>query len=324
MPSALGIALGVPPLGGDVPSLDFTVTTTSSPETVTLQQITPSGADVTVDWGDGNSTVIADGNTGTTTHDYATAGTYEISISNAPIITSVDLRGTGFVIDTANFRGLPRNLDILTLYNMNVGSVFDSSDFAGSTPSTSLLLYFSQAGTYTFDSSDFAGSTPSTNLRLRFLQAGTYTFDSADFAGSTPSTNLLLRFLQAGTYTFDSADFAGSTPSTYLWMEFDDTTLTTTTTQAFWGSGVVRAVASPTVKLGLTQAQVDDVLLGIYDDFANRTASNGTLDVSGNNASPSGTLQAQCPPTTGKEAAHELVNDSCAVSGNHYAAVTIN
>jgi len=281
-----------------VPSLDFTVTTTSSPETVTLQQITPSGADVTVDWGDGNSTVIADGNTGTTTHDYATAGTYEISISNAPIITSVDLRGTGFVIDTANFRGLPRNLDILTLYNMNVGSVFDSSDFAGSTPSTSLLLYFSQAGTYTFDSSDFAGSTPSTNLRLRFLQAGTYTFDSADFAGSTPST--------------------------YLWMEFDDTTLTTTTTQAFWGSGVVRAVASPTVKLGLTQAQVDDVLLGIYDDFANRTASNGTLDVSGNNASPSGTLQAQCPPTTGKEAAHELVNDSCAVSGNHYAAVTIN
>jgi hypothetical protein len=298
MPSALGIALGVPPLGGDVPSLDFTVTTTSSPETVTLQQITPSGADVTVDWGDGNSTVIADGNTGTTTHDYATAGTYEISISNAPIITSVDLRGTGFVIDTANFRGLPRNLDILTLYNMNVGSVFDSSDFAGSTPSTSLLLYFSQAGTYTFDSSDFAGSTPSTNLRLRFLQAGTYTFDSADFAGSTPST--------------------------YLWMEFDDTTLTTTTTQAFWGSGVVRAVASPTVKLGLTQAQVDDVLLGIYDDFANRTASNGTLDVSGNNASPSGTLQAQCPPTTGKEAAHELVNDSCAVSGNHYAAVTIN
>jgi hypothetical protein len=73
----------------------------------------------------------------------------------------------------------------------------------------------------------------------------------------------------------------------------------------------------------LSQAQVDAVLLGIYDAFPNRTSSNGTLNISTTNAAPSGTLQAACPPTTGKEAAYELVNDSCGVSGKHYAAVTI-
>ena len=74
----------------------------------------------------------------------------------------------------------------------------------------------------------------------------------------------------------------------------------------------------------LSQAQVDSVLLTqLYAAFSTRTATNGTVDLLGvGNAAPSGVLQAACPPTTGKEAAFELVNDSCGTSANHWASVT--
>jgi len=80
--------------------------------------------------------------------------------------------------------------------------------------------------------------------------------------------------------------------------------------------------------LGLLQATVDAILYDIYAGFASRTASNGTINVGGSNAAPSGTYQAAsaCPVTDGtdgKEVAHELVNDGCGVSANHWATVTI-
>jgi hypothetical protein len=74
----------------------------------------------------------------------------------------------------------------------------------------------------------------------------------------------------------------------------------------------------------LSQAQVDLVLSKLYAAFPTRTAVNGTITVAGTNAAPSGILQAACPPTTGKEYAYELKNDSCAVSANHWTTVTTN
>ena len=74
----------------------------------------------------------------------------------------------------------------------------------------------------------------------------------------------------------------------------------------------------------LTQVQVDAVLTGLYSAFATRTATGGTINVGGNNAAPSGVLQAMCPPTTGKERAYELVNDSCGINPTKkWATVTI-
>ena len=64
----------------------------------------------------------------------------------------------------------------------------------------------------------------------------------------------------------------------------------------------------------LTQAQVDAVLQGLYASFATRTVANGTINVAGNNAAPSGTYQAHCPPVAGKEWAYELTHDSCNVN----------
>lgn len=307
---------------GVTPMTAITAVTTGA-QTLTLQQLTPTGGDCVVDWGDGSAlSTITDGNTGTTTHDYAGAGTYQVTVSNPHLLTAIDLRDAKILLDTSKMGGIvPANLEQLRFDSPAAGSVFSSAHFTGATISREFRIYMNNAGTYTFDSAHFAGSDPSNIMYLLFNQAGTYTFDSADFAGATPDTSLYIYFNQAGTYTFDSAHFATAQPASNLTFLLHSSA-TTTIAQADW-NGIARKAASPNIQMGLDQTEVDAVLLGIYDDFANRTASNGTLNVAGSNAAPSGTLQAQCPPTTGKEAAYELVNDSCGVSSNQYAAVTI-
>jgi len=76
--------------------------------------------------------------------------------------------------------------------------------------------------------------------------------------------------------------------------------------------------------MGLTQSEVDTILLGFYDAFPSKTNAGGTINLNGSgNAAPSGTYAAQCPPTTGKNAAYELINDSCSVSPNHWATINV-
>ena len=74
------------------PALHLTATTTSSPQTVTIQRLTPS-VDTTIDWGDGSAPVtIVAGFAGTLTRSYATPGTYPIRVANADALTHVDIR----------------------------------------------------------------------------------------------------------------------------------------------------------------------------------------------------------------------------------------
>ena len=61
----------------------------------------------------------------------------------------------------------------------------------------------------------------------------------------------------------------------------------------------------------LTQANVDAVLLSVYNRRMAFTFATPILLIHGTNAAPSGVYGAMCPPTTGKEYAFELVNDSC-------------
>lgn len=62
---------------------------------------------------------------------------------------------------------------------------------------------------------------------------------------------------------------------------------------------------------GLLQANVDAVLLSVYNRRMAFVNAAPELNVGGTNLAPNGIYQAQCPPTTGKEYAFELVNDSC-------------
>jgi hypothetical protein len=74
-------------------------------------------------------------------------------------------------------------------------------------------------------------------------------------------------------------------------------------------------------------AQVDAILLDLYTAAQSRTsASAWSLNISGGtNGAPSGTYEATCPPTTGKSAAYELINDSCGViaAGKEMASITV-
>jgi len=76
--------------------------------------------------------------------------------------------------------------------------------------------------------------------------------------------------------------------------------------------------------MGLTQTEVDAILLGLWDAFPLKTNTGGTINLNGTgNAAPSGTYAAQCPPTTGKNAAYELINDSCGVSSKHWSTINV-
>jgi len=60
---------------------------------------------------------------------------------------------------------------------------------------------------------------------------------------------------------------------------------------------------------GLSQAAVDQICLGIYNNRANFTYATPALNIGGTNAAPSGIYQDATPPTTGKEYIYKLVND---------------
>ena len=111
------------------------------------------------------------------------------------------------------------------------------------------------------------------------------TFDSADVSAWRPSEFRLFSMPSGYSFTLAAADFSAWTSTANLQMQGN----------------------------ALTQAQVDAVLLGLYTAAQSRTVTGGSMNLSGSNAAPSGVYAAECPPTTGKAAAYELLTDSCGV-----------
>jgi len=344
-------------------TLQLTATTAAPGATVTLQRITPTGAGVVVNWGDTSTSNIANGNTGTTTHVYASAGTYAITITNPVILTYIDLRDAQLSINSATLV----SCTALTGLRVEISGTFNSTHISAM-PLTLLSIVWGVAGTYTFNSTHIS-AMPLTNLTLNIYVAGTYTFNSTHISAMA-LTNLTLNIYVAGTYTFNSTHISAmalislsatmAVAGTYTFNSthisamalillylnlpvigtytFDSahvvasTTITNITVvlhatntfsvaQADWAG--FPACNTIRVEAALTQTEVNDILLGLYAGFATKTVTGGTIDLLGqSNAAPSGVLQAQCPPTTGYEAAYELVNDSCGVSTKHWVSVT--
>ena len=275
-----------------------------------------------------NSAYIADMPLTSLTLYLEVAGTYTFDsghISSMPLTylyMRLSAAGT-YTFDSSHISSMALTYLYLRLYA--AGTYTFNSSHIGSMPLTTLDLYLPAAGTYTFNSSHI-GSMALTILSLHLPAAGTYTFNSSHIS-SMALTYLYLYLDAAGTYTFDSSHIS-SMALTYLYLYLDAASTTTTIARADWGGVVLRGAQYSTIQMGLDATEVSNVLLGIYDMVSSgaRTATGGTLNVAGSNAAPSGVLQAACPPTTGKEAAYELVNDTCNVipAGEEYAAVTIN
>ena len=312
--------------------LQLSAVTSGAGQTVTLQRITPTGAAVTVNWGDGSTSSIANGNTGTTTHVYASAGTYAITISNPAILTYVDLRDTKLSFNSSTLV----NCTALAALRIEVGGIFNSYHLVA-LPLTFLAVSLTIAGTYTFNSAHIAAMAL-TFLSVRILTAGTCTFDSAHIAAMA-LTSLDCTISIAGTYTFNSAHIAAmaltflsvnmQVEGTYTFNSAHiaamatlagftvvlHTTNTTAIARADWDG--FPALTTLRFEAGLSSAKLTDIGLGLHDGLATRTAVNGTIDLVGqSNLAPTGVSpgSAECPPTTGYNAFYELVNDSCAVN----------
>ena len=275
--------------------LNLTATTASDGQTVTIQQLTPTGGSLRVYWGDGATSFITNGYTGTITHVYAAAGVYGIQVMGAQRITAVDLRDAKLGgLNTAQLRG---NRITYWYVKTITGSTIRSADMVAWRPS-SWCLYSLPAGTYNIASADMTAWRPTTWYMFS-MPAGTYNISSADMTAWRPS-NWVLFSMPAGTYTFAAACMRTWAAATEIRCD----------------------------GLGLSQATVNAILYDIYAGFADRTGTGGTINVGGSNAAPSGTFQAaaSCPvtdATPGKEVAWELLNDTCNVSAKHWTTVTV-
>ena len=136
---------------------------------------------------------------------------------------------------------------------------------------------------------------------------GTYTIDSSDLTSWQPTTWRVYSMPAGGTYAIDTGDMAA-------WLSLNWRTYSMPA-----GSVVISAntfdnwVGNISVYLNdnsLSQEMVDLALASLWAMFPSRTATAGGVSIGGTNAAPSGLLQAANPPTTGKEYAYELVNDS--------------
>ena len=146
--------------------------------------------------------------------------------------------------------------------------------------------------------------------------------DSVDLAHLRLSSTLFLLFTQAGTYSINSSHFAAYTLSTQLYLYFNTSSLTKTIAAVDF-DGFIR-VPTVQIEMGLTATEVSNILLGFYGALASKTNTGGTIGLAGNgNAAPTGTYQAQVPPTTGKEAAYELLNDSGGITAKEWATITV-
>ena len=199
-------------VGGQPNILTLVATTVGINQTVTIAQLTPVGVNCTVIWGDGtaNST-IANGYTGTTTHVYAAANAYKISINNAKSITQIKLNDA----QLGSFNtGQLRNSQI-TYFNVTAitNSIIRSSDMSAWRPTTWYLSSM-PTGTYNIASSDMSAWRP-TNWYLYGMPTGTYNIASSDMHNWSITGNWELYNMPTGTYNIASSDMSAWRPTTW-------------------------------------------------------------------------------------------------------------
>ena len=149
------------------------------------------------------------------------------------------------------------------------------------------------------------------------------TLNSAQIAGMLNISTFSATTLKAGT--FNSADVSAWRPTTFsLYSMPAGYSVTADGGWANWITTTTFQVQSN----GLLTATVDAILWELYQATLARTATGGTINVGGTNQAPSGVFQAAsaCPvsaATSGKEIAHELLNDGCGgiASGRVWSSV---
>jgi len=213
------------------------------------------------------------------------------------------------------------------LHSMPTGyaGTFDSADVSAWRPAVFRLHVMPAGYAGTFDSADVSAWQPAYFYLYSMPTGYAGTFDSADVSAWRPSSFHLYSMPTGYAGTFDSADVSAWRPA-YFYLHSMPAGYAITAGGGFanWSTTVNFYVQNN----GLTAGTVDAILWELYQaSTVPRTASGGTINISDSNAAPSGTYQAatSCPVTVatpGKEIAHELKNDGCAVGFNKWTTVT--
>ena len=277
---------------------------------LTIQRLTPT-VDSVISWGDGETTNVPAAHAAVITHNYAGAGVWAVRVTNPTQITHLDLRDTKLSCAAGTIGALTA-LTFLGLTNV-AGITVGAGEIGGLSLLTTLLL--SNVAAVTVGAGEIGGLSLLTYLYLYF-SAGV-TVGAGEIAGLTALVYLILDLVAGVSVGAD--DIAGLSDLDYMYL--------IGVAGAALPSSVPAKLTTFTWQNSLSQANVDTLLLRLYTAFLTRTAINGTIDVSGTNAAPSGVFQAAaaCPvdgATPGKEIAHELLNDTCATGGNVWATVT--
>ena len=189
----------------------LTATTASSSQVVTIQRLTLKGAQI-LSWGDGQSTTITSGSTGTWPHTYASAGTYTITLPNARGIVGLGLQDAKLgALNTSQLRQSSISYFIVSLVT---ASTISSADMSAWRPTTWYLYAMPAGGTYTIASSDMSAWSPTVWELSSMPAGGTYTIASSDMSAWIPTTWALYS-MPAGTYTIASADMSAWIPTTW-------------------------------------------------------------------------------------------------------------
>ena len=271
----------------------YTVTTTGA-QTHNIASLGVSAA-TTVYWGDGNSDIYT--GTAARSHAYAGAGTWVVSVDEPLYVTTLNLNDNKITLNSADVAAMANVIDF-RVYSLKAGT-FDSADVSAWRPSSFHLHSMPTGYAGTFDSADVSAWRPG-DFRMYSMPTGyAGTFDSADVSAWRPAY-FYLHSMPAGYAITAGGGFANWSTTVNFYVQNN----------------------------GLTAGTVDAILWELYQaSTVPRTASGGTINISDSNAAPSGTYQAatSCPVTVatpGKEIAHELKNDGCAVGFNKWTTVT--
>ena len=176
----------------------------------------------------------------------------------------------------------------------------------------------------TLNSADIMSLTNVETFIAIALKAGT--FSSADVSAWRPTTFALYSMPAGFGGTFSSADVSAWRPTTFYLRSMPAGYVVTA------GGGFAGWTTTNDFRVqgnALSQATVNAILWELYQAAATpRTVTGGTINVGLSNSAPSGTFQApaSCPVTVatpGKEVAHALLNDGCAVGFNKWTTVTV-
>lgn len=215
----------------------------------------------------------------------------------------VSLSGRLDLGDMTDWR--PNIFGVYAVKDENFAYILNSADVADWRP-TSFSLW--QLGTHNNNLADTSGVFDSTDVANWNMQASEDVYASFDLDTLPSTVSVIVDFnhfngWNLNNFTLRTTPHADVTVRTGVIPDW-------TYLRGFYMSG-----------MGLSQTEVNTLLSELYAQAQVRV-STGSAEVGlQTNTAPSGTHQAACPPTTGKEFAYQLVNDTCSVITNPYTSV---